>query len=302
MYSSVSIKDLILFTKQFILNIRERSFSPHTIRAYSFDLNEFTKFIKSEFSDARIDIHNRLIIRSYLNSINKKYHRTGIVRKIYVLHSFFKFLAQRGAIKNNPFRYIPTPKIEKTLPTFLTEKEMKRLLELRKDTFRLGIRDQSILELLYSCGLRVTELVSANVSDIDIFGEMIRVMGKGNRERLIPIGDIALNSICNYLNLRKKLLVNPKEKALFLNYRGNRLSSRYVRKILNRWISKAAIKKHVSPHVIRHSFATHLLNAGCDLRSVQEMLGHKNLATTQIYTHVNIERLRDVYEKAHLRT
>lgn len=293
---------LPLSIKQFILSIRERSFSPETIRAYRSDLAEFAEFIKSGYSDSRLDTHNRLVIREYLNSINKKFRKTSIVRKIYVLRSFFKFLVQTGAVKTNPFRYIPTPKVEKTLPSFLSEKEMKQLLDIKKDSFRLGLRDQAMLELLYSCGMRVSELVSANVDDIDLFGGLARVMGKGSRERLIPVGETAVKSIYEYLSLRKKLSSGTKEKALFMNYRGGRISSRYVRRILNKWINGTAIKKHVSPHVIRHSFATHLLNAGCDLRSVQEMLGHKNLTTTQIYTHINIERLRDVYEKAGLKT
>ena len=302
MQDRISDKDLDLQVKKFLLFLRERDFSQNTIRAYQFDLGEFLLFLKNEYKKIKPDINNRLVIRSYLNSINGKYKRASISRKIYVLRSFFKYMIQHEIIKSNPFRYISAPKIEKMLPTFLTEKEIKQLLDIKKGKGIISLRDQAVLELLYSCGLRVSELVSVNLEDIDLFGGMIRVLGKGRKERMVPVGDKALECVYGYINHRKKLLRGKKEKAVFLNYAGGRISSRYVRKILNKWINKAAIRKHVSPHVIRHSFATHLLNAGCDLRSVQEMLGHKNLKTTQVYTHVNIERLRDVYEKAHLRT
>ena len=226
---------------------------------------------------------------------------TTIARKIYCLRSFFKFLIQEKVVSKSVLNYFSTPKIGKRLPKFLSVKEIKELLEISKNIFTLGLRDQAILEVLYSCGLRISELTGLNLSDVDFFSNTIRVIGKGNIGRVVPIGNTALKVMYKYLDLRKKIVRSTSEQALFVNYRGERISERGVRKILLRWLEKVSIRKHVSPHVIRHTFATHLLDAGCDLRSVQEMLGHKSLSTTQIYTHVTPERLKKIYNKAHPR-
>ncbi|MFN3966175.1 MAG: tyrosine recombinase XerC [Endomicrobiia bacterium] len=291
-----------ILIKKFIISLRQRGLSLNTIRAYESDLKEFNCFIDKEFGkSAEFEKTTKIIVRSYLTSIGEKFKSpTTIARKIYSLRSFFKFLVQEGIVTQNIFSYISTPKIRKKLPVFLTEKEMKKLLDFKKDESPFGVRDQAILETLYSCGLRVSEIVSLNIDDIDFFSGTVRTIGKGNTERIVPIGNTALKAIYKYLKFRKKN-VQPNEQALFLNYKGKRISDRSIRKILNKWISKTAIKKNVSPHVIRHSFATHMLNAGCDLRSVQEMLGHKNLSTTQIYTHITTEHLKKVYEKTHPR-
>jgi len=296
--------NLELSIKKFIISLRQRGASLNTIRAYELDLKEFNNFLNKEFQKIPdFEKSARVIVRSYLTFLAEKTKPKSpatIARKIYSLRSFFKFLVKESAISQNIFSYLTTPKIRKKLPVFLTEKEMENLLDLQKDTFSLGLRDQAILELLYSCGLRVSELVSLNIDDIDFFSGTVRTIGKGNIERIVPVGDTALKAIYKYLNFRKKF-AQQNEKALFLNYAGKRITDRSIRKIIDRWVKQTAIKKHVSPHVIRHSFATHMLNAGCDLRSVQEMLGHKNLSTTQVYTHITTEHLKKVYEKAHPR-
>jgi len=178
-----------------MLHLREKNASPHTITAYRFDLDEFIRFIRADFPDDKITAHARLVIRAYLDTAHKKFHRSSVVRKVYVLRSFFKFLVRTGALEQDPFRYISTPKMEKRLPSFLTEQEMASVLDVVKDGFSLGARDQALLELLYSCGLRVSELVSMNREDADLFGGMVRVIGKGDKERMVPVGDTALESI-----------------------------------------------------------------------------------------------------------
>ncbi|OGS19791.1 MAG: tyrosine recombinase XerC [Elusimicrobia bacterium RIFOXYA2_FULL_40_6] len=299
--------DLGLLTKKFIISLRQRNFSLNTVHAYKHDLEEFVKFY-TEKIEVNTDFEKsaRIIIRAYLAFLSKNnFSSMTISRKIYALRSFFKFLLQENITSNNMFKYISSPKVKKGLPVFLSKDEVRGLLEVSKDNFSLGLRDQVLLEVLYSCGLRISELVSLNLDSIDFFGNTVRVIGKGNKERIVPIGDIALKALYKYLDLRKKVITDAhadaKEKAMFINYKGTRISDRYVRKILNRWINATAINKNVSPHVLRHTFATHMLDAGCDLRSVQEMLGHQNLATTQIYTHVTTERMKKVYEKAHPR-
>ena len=300
--AALSIDNLRLFSRQYLLHLREKSYSPETLRAYRADLEEFAVFLGREFPGGTVDLHNRLTLRSYLNFLSGRLGKSSIARKVYVLRSFFQFLVQQGRSKDNPLKYISAPKTQKSLPVFLSEQEMLLLLESKRIEAPFALRDQAMIELLYSCGLRVSELVSMNIEDLYLFAGMLRVLGKGNKERMIPVGDTALASLYAYMNLRKTLPGANSTSAFFLNYRGARISSRFLRTILNKWIAQTSIKKKISPHVIRHTFATHLLNAGCDLRSVQEMLGHSSLSTTQIYTHVNIERLRDVYEKAKLRT
>ncbi|MBU0952760.1 MAG: tyrosine recombinase XerC [Elusimicrobia bacterium] len=296
--------DLGLLTKRFIISLRQRSFSLNTIHAYKHDLEEFVKFYNEKFEgNADLEKSARLVIRAYLAFLSKyNFSSRTISRKIYALRSFFKFLLQENITSYNLFKYISSPKVKKSLPVFLSKDEITGLLEIPKDKSSLGLRDQVLLEVLYSCGLRISELVSLNLDSIDFFGNTVRVIGKGNKERIVPIGNVALKALYKYLDLRKKIIADANEKAMFVNYRGTRISDRYVRKILNKWISAAAINKNISPHVLRHTFATHMLDAGCDLRSVQEMLGHQSLATTQIYTHVTTERLKKVYEKAHPRT
>jgi site-specific recombinase XerD len=212
------------------------------------------------------------------------------------LKSFFKFLVREGVIKSNPAASLIYPRAEKSLPKFLTEEEVKRLLEFPVADDLLRVRDKAILEVLYSTGARVAELVSLKKQDIDFIAGVAKVKGKGRKERLLPLGEQAILSLKKYLDMR-----DDSKEALFLNKKEGSLTDRGVRNIIQRHIKKAAVSLKVSPHTFRHSFATHLLNRGADLRSVQELLGHSSISTTQVYTHLTIDTLKKVYEKAHPR-
>jgi site-specific recombinase XerD len=221
----------------------------------------------------------------------------SINRRLSALRSFFRFLTRDGYLKNNPILMLQSPKLDKHLPQFMTEEEVIKLIEsaLPKDEKDLmSLRDRAILETFYSTGMRISELVGLNVLDLDFIGGIAKVMGKGRKERVVPVGDIASRAIRKYLDKRK-----GNEEAIFLNKSGRRITTRGVRGIVLKYIKKAGIKQGVSPHTLRHSFATHLLNRGADLRTVQELLGHANLSTTQIYTHLTTEKLKNVYDKAH---
>jgi len=307
------------FIQRFLLYLRaERNSSPHTIRAYQHDLREFLAFLQEKYPRLSLERNHRLVIRDYLSSLHEKdIQRATILRAIAVLRAFYKFLIQEDIIQKTPFVGLPMPKREKRLPKFLPEDDMKALLELpAQSRHKWAKRDTALLELLYSSGLRIHELCQLNAQDIDLWGNMVRVFGKGGKERMVPVGETALKSIHAYLDQRRHSgeSRNPvhgldpglrrgdvNKGPLFLNPAGGRLSERGARLVVARWVRQAAICQNISPHSFRHSFATHLLNRGCDLRSVQEMLGHKNLVTTQIYTHVTPEHLRQIYQKAHPR-
>lgn len=277
----------------------EKNASLNTIINYKIDLNQLKYFFSviNIVSFERIDYK---VLREYLIYLKKKnYSKASIARKIASLKAFFEFLIKENYFKTNPASYLITPRLEKKLPNFLDIKEIFSLLESPTDNF-LGIRDKAILETLYSTGIRIKEFVGLNINSIDFFNGIINILGKGRKQRLVPIGDVAIDSINKYLNIREKL--HPKDKnALFLNRWGKRLTERGVRKLINRYVKKIKLEKNVSPHTFRHTFATHLLDRGADLRSVQELLGHVNLATTQKYTHITPERLRRAYMKAHPR-
>ncbi len=271
----------------------EKNYSSHTILNYRIDLDEFCRAM----ADVAIEKIEYLHLRRYLAQIKTRNFRPRTVaRKISAIRSFFKFLQREGHIKENPAVLLSTPKLDKKLPNFLTENEMTLLIEAPVLDKEAGFRDKAILETLYSAGLRVSELVGLNIENVDFFGNVVKVMGKGKKERIVPIGDVALKSLKDYLDRRKK-----KSNILFLNKNGTRLTARSVGNIVHKCINLTSAHKSISPHVLRHSFATHLLNRGADLRSVQELLGHVNLSTTQIYTHVTTERLKSVYNKAHPR-
>ncbi|UCH12549.1 MAG: tyrosine recombinase XerC [Candidatus Omnitrophota bacterium] len=273
----------------------ERESSVHTIRNYTIDLLVFAEFLK----DKKIEEVDYLTLRkflAYLRSINLS--KSSIARKLSALRSFFKFLAREGYIKTNPISGLSTPKKEKKLPVFMEEEEVAKLLEAPGDDLT-GARDSAVLEALYSSGMRVSELTGINVDNVDFVAEAVKLYGKGKKERLIPIGKKAIGAIRRYRNkLPDKF---SSKEALFLNKRGGRLSDLSVRRIVNKYIQTVTKKENISPHTLRHSFATHLLNRGADLRAVQELLGHANLSTTQIYTHITTERLKEVYDKAHPR-
>ncbi|MCK5260377.1 MAG: tyrosine recombinase XerC, partial [Candidatus Omnitrophica bacterium] len=271
----------------------EKNYSPHTILNYRIDLEGFLQFIGS----TPVEKVDYLFLRKFLAQLRTKHYRPRtLTRKLSSLRSFFKFLHREGFVKENPAVLLMSPKLDKPLPKFLSEDEITKFIEAPSLKAVSGKRDRAILETLYSTGMRVSELVGLNTNHVDLIGNIVKVSGKGKKERLIPIGDKALDAIRDYLQSRKQRL-----NALFLNKNGTRLSDRGVRNIVNKHITAVSATKNISPHVVRHSFATHLLNRGADLRSVQELLGHVNLSTTQIYTHVTTDRLKEVYNKAHPR-
>jgi tyrosine recombinase XerC len=288
--------------QRFLLYLRaERNSSPHTLRAYKHDLDQFSAFLSRKHPTVELEKHHRLIVREYLSELHDQNHsRATLLRAVAVLRAYFKFLMRSEVLPQSPFVGLPMPKAEKRLPRFLSEEDMQRLLELPRQTRqKQSLRDAALLELLYSSGLRIEELCQLNVEDIDLWGGMVRVFGKGSRERLVPLGQMAQKTIRAYMESRPASL--RRASPLFLNPRSTRISSRGARNIVGKWVKQAALHQKVSPHSFRHSFATHLLDRGCDLRSVQEMLGHRNLTTTQVYTHVSPEHLKKVYQQAHPR-
>ncbi len=284
----------------------ERNMSPETIRAYQKDLEQFINHVTPEGGFDASKVTNATI-RQYLAHLSEKsYEKTTIVRKLATIRSFFKFLLRKGHVENNPIAEIKTPKVEKRLPHYLDVNDVERLLSAPQGSSFQAKRDRAILETLYSTGLRVSELTGLNLGDVDATGEVIRTRGKGRRERVIPIGSFALRAIREYLEVRNVVLQDTAqapagEAPLFLNRFGQRLSSRSIRKIMDKYIKIAGLSKKTSPHTLRHSFATHLLNRGANLRLVQELLGHKHLSTTQIYAHLTRRGVKEAYDEAHPR-
>ncbi len=298
------IKELIL---EFIAKLEhEKGFSEHTLRAYHKDLLQFDSFLKDEKRNNIKDI-NHLFLRKFLAVLRTRdYTKTTIARKLASLRSFFKFLIREGELVSNPFEMLRTPKQEKKLPHFLSISDVDVLLKTPDRSNMMGLRDMAILETLYSTGIRVSEVVGLDESDIDFFGGMIKVQGKGKKERLVPIGNYAIKAINEYVDFKSKSKKYEKERVsrsepLFLNRFGGRLTARSVARSLEKYLKMSGVNLLTSPHTFRHSFATHLLDKGADLRAVQELLGHSNLSTTQIYTHITTERLKSVYDKAHPR-
>ena len=278
--------------------IAERNYSANTARAYSIDMYDFADFVKKA-KNTDIVKCDKNIIRDYLAHLyNKNLKKSSIIRKLAVLKSFYKFLVITSVIDVNPTVSMATPKKDKRIPVFITEQEITKLFDLPD----IDLRDRAMIELLYSSGIRIEELVSRNLRDIVVLYGTSKVFDKGSYERIVPVGDKCLVSIKNYIDERRAKGLDCSVNApLFLNIYGKRITSRGARKVLHNWFIKAGIVKKVSPHTLRHTFATHLLDNGCDIRSVQQMLGHKNLSTTQIYTHVTLESLRKVYNSAHPR-
>jgi len=316
----------------------EKRFSEHTAKCYGADLSQFGQFlvggswgsvqagemissakqqggtaaavaVKPEVEASSID---QLLlsaqtdsVRAYLAVMNEKqYSKATIARKLATLRSFYKFLIKRNKLSSNPVVVVRTPKQEKKLPRFLEYEEVKKLLETPPMDNWLGARDRAILETLYSTGIRVSELVGLNMDDIDFLGEVIHVRGKGKKERIAPIGSSALQVIQHYMEFRNKRAQsnsNFDSRVLFVNKHGRRLSTRSVRRKMDKYLKMAGMDASISPHTLRHSFATHMLNNGADLRSVQELLGHQSLSTTQIYTHLTTGKLKEVYQSAHPR-
>ena len=245
------------------------------------------------------------LVRAYMSLLNEKqYSKSTIARKLATLRSFYKFLVKRNKISASPVMAIRTPKQEKKLPRFLEYEEVKKLLETPPLDNWLGVRDRAMMETLYSTGMRVSELVALNMDDIDFLGEVVHIRGKGKKERIAPISSSTLQMIQRYIEFRNKRAQsnsNFESKVLFVNKHGRRLSTRSVRRKMDKYLKMSGLDPAISPHTLRHSFATHMLNNGADLRSVQELLGHQSLSTTQIYTHLTTRKLKEVYQGAHPR-
>lgn len=281
----------------------EKGYSHHTISNYKRDLLEFAGEAGLEMDVQAVDVR---IIRNYVYSLNIKNKSSSVARKLSALRTFFKFLEQEDLIRQNPMGSIAMPKQEQHIPVFLSVDEVFALLESPGTEETFGARDRAVLELLYSTGMRVSELVDCNMTSIDFDNEMVKVRGKGNRERLVPMGGPAIKALRAYFIQREELLRNRLQQgknidrdAVFLNSRGSRITTRSVERLIAAYGRKAGIDKPVTPHVLRHSFATHLLEMGADMRSVQELLGHASLSTTQKYTHLDMVHLMKVYDKAH---
>ena len=311
----------------------EKHFSAHTIKCYSADLRQYGQYLSARHdnpppaSDAApspdyqncnagpatavaTDVNTMFltadvaVVRAFLAHLNdQNYSKATSARKLATLRSFYKFLVRRGHIENNPVTAIRTPKQEKRLPRCLDPQQVETLLNCPDTNTMLGARDRAMLETLYGSGLRVSELVALNLTDVDFLGEVLHIRGKGKKERLSPIGSPALQAIQRYLTFRDS---DPRkesfdQQALFINKHGQRLSTRSVRRKLDKYLLQAGLDPRVSPHTLRHSFATHMLNNGADLRVVQELLGHQSLSTTQVYTQLTTGRMKDVYDGAHPR-
>jgi len=265
-----------------------KGFSNHTVKNYKIDLEDFFKYVKDQKVDASL-------VREYLKFLyEKKYSSRTISRKVSTLKSYYKYLESENIIDDNPLELISNPKIEKTLPNYLNYEDLERLLSAPDITKKEGLRDALLLEMLYSSGCRVSEISNIKIKDINFKDRKIIILGKGNKERYVFYG-----SKCE--NLLNKYLEKEVHEYLFTNKHGNRLNERTIRKIVEDNAKKARLEVHVTPHTLRHTYATHLLNDGADLKSVGDLLGHENLSTTQIYTHVSNERLRRVYLSAHPR-
>lgn len=271
----------------------EKNYSEHTLRNYRSDLEDLASFLE----DKELKSITHLDLRRYLAELKGRGSaKRTIVRKLGAIRSFFRFLIREKYIHNNPADSVFTPKMDKKLPEFLDAETTIRLITSPAENTLLGLRDRAMLEVLYSTGMRVSELVGMNTEDVDLISGAVKVRGKGKRERMALLGKEAQKALRNYLDKR-----GSSEKAVFLNKNSRRITDRSVRRILDKYVRLSSIEQNISPHSIRHSFATHLLNNGADLRSVQELLGHKNLSTTQIYTHLGSQRIKEIYSKAHPR-
>jgi integrase/recombinase XerC len=288
----------------------ERNASDHTLRNYESDLVQFYDHIAPPDNKGlrrKVDVRDidHLTIREYMASLyeqNKK--KSSIHRKVAALRTFFRHLCREGILEANPAGLVHSPRVESKLPNHLTIEQMIKFIETPETDTALGKRDRAILELLYASGLRVSELVNINLTDIDFNNQTLRVKGKGRKERIVPFGDHAKKALQDYLGVRGELLAEADPEkldpaAIFMNYQGTRITTRSVGRMVDKYVKLCADVHHISPHSLRHSFATHMLDAGADLRAIQELLGHVRLSTTQQYTHVSMDKLMEVYDKAH---
>lgn len=313
---------------QFLSNLQfQRNFSEHTLKSYGSDLEQFCRFLTDPQGSLNTPEHHAdsateqsanqphvspqqlvkaiksvdiIMLRRFMAAMRDRgYSRATIARKLATLRSFYKFLVRSGQLADSPVTAIRTPRQQRRLPKFLEPADIERLLAAPDGPDMLSLRDRAILETLYSTGMRVSELCQLDLKDIPDDDNCLRVRGKGKKERLAPLGSYALRAIAAYLDVRKRQRFPVDEQALFINRHGRRLNQRSVRRKLEKYLAQAGLDPQISPHTLRHSFATHMLNRGADLRSVQELLGHSSLSTTQIYTHVTMRRMKDVYNLAH---
>jgi integrase/recombinase XerC len=290
----------------------QRNASEHTLRNYISDLDQFYDYLcprTAEGARTALNISeiDHITIREYMATLYQaKRKKTSISRKLATLRTFFRFLCREQVLEMNPARLVSSPRLEKRLPKVISIDEVIKFVETPDAETELGKRDRAILELLYATGCRVSEVAGMNLEDIDFKHETIRVRGKGRKERFVPFGSKAKEALGKYIDVRGALLAVAPEhkrehKAVFLNYQGTRITTRSIGRLVDKYCKECAMANNISPHSLRHSFATHLLSAGADLRAIQELLGHARLSTTQIYTHVSIDQLMQVYDKSHPR-
>jgi integrase/recombinase XerC len=285
----------------FLEALRNRAVSEHTLSSYESDLRDFQSFLKLRKRD--FESLDHISIRDFLSHLyERKLEKTSVARKLACLRTFFKFLVRDGRLKSNPAELISSPRLPKKLPAYLSEKEAAAVVEVPNGTSLKDLRDRAILELLYASGLRVRELVGLNDESVDMPQQLIRVFGKGRKQRIVPFGEFAARSLAGYVTERDRCgLREPEEEGtpLFVSLRGRRLNARDVQRLVEKTRMRLPSGRRMTTHTLRHSFATHLLERGADLRAIQELLGHSSLATTQKYTHVSLEHLRAEYDKAH---
>ena len=289
--------------EEFLSHLKhERNASPHTISSYKGDLGQLEAYLIEKKADWRSA--DNVVLRGFLARLyEKKLKKSTIARKLAAMRSFYDYCLKRKWIEENPAKVLATPRQDRNVPSFLSEDEMTEFLDLPLSDKSLDLRDRALLELLYASGIRVGELVAVDLEDVGFDERLVRVKGKGKKERLAPFGRKAEASLRTYLRARPDLLKDKLgQNALFLNYKGGRLTSRSVERIVGRYIRRTTVNRKISPHSLRHSFASHLLSRGADLRVIQELLGHASLATTQKYTHLDLKRLLDVYKKSHPRS
>lgn len=275
----------------------DKKYSLNTINAYKNDLEKYYKYMKN--NNKTIDTITRKEIESYLKYLNtEKLSMSTISHNISTIRSFYKFLAIDKNLKNNPIELIELPKLKKRIPKVLSEEDINKLLTIKCNN-NFDIRNKAMLELMYSTGVRVSELINISIYDIDLTEDSVRIFGKGSKERIVPLGDMALESLKDYLKVRKEMLKKENNDFLFLNNHGKKLTRQGFFKIIKNIAKEKNIKTEFSPHTLRHSFASHLLKYGADLRSIQELLGHSDLSTTQIYTHIENDTKKEIYHKSH---
>lgn len=288
---------------QFLTSLKhEKNASPHTISSYRRDLLQLAVFLEER--KVKLKEVDNIVLRGFLAVLQeKKNKKSTIARKLASIRTFFQFCIKMKWLEDNPAKVVATPKQERHVPSFLSEDEMAEFLDIPDSRQPLDLRDKCLLELLYATGIRVSELVGINLEDVDFTERLIRIRGKGKKERLVPFGKKAEDSLGSYVRARWELQKGEgDDAALFLNYRGERLTSRSVERIVDKYIRITALQRKISPHSLRHSFASHLLSRGADLRVIQELLGHESLATTQKYTHLDLKQLLEVYKKSHPRS